>query len=150
MFIWQQESFVNTRNANYSDDTWNMNIWDHRPLACLCNGLVGLTSKKYQTLTLQTLGSAMRNPFLFHDVIMHLGLYSLSGRTSYHTTSLGLEAARLDVLVNVSLWNLTDISAVLLLMCLPNVRATGRSKPEFPDFTRSCDKIELEYTNLCR
>ena len=45
---------------------------------------------------------------------MHQGLYSLSGKTSYRQISRSLEAARLDVTIIVSLWNLTGISAALL------------------------------------
>ena len=48
------------------------------------------------------------------------GLYSLSGNTSYRQISWGLKAARLDVIMTVSLWNLTDISAALLPRCLSN------------------------------
>ena len=39
------------------------------------------------------------------------GLYSLSGKTSYRQISWSLEAARLDVAMVVSLWNLTGTSA---------------------------------------
>ena len=51
------------------------------------------------------------------------GLYSLSGKTSYRQISWSLEAARLSVIVIVSLWNLTGISAALLPRCLSNFRA---------------------------
>ena len=50
-------------------------------------------------------------------------LYSLSGQTSYRKTLWSLEAARLDIIMIVSLWNLTGISAVLRPMCLSNCRA---------------------------
>ena len=53
------------------------------------------------------------------------GLYSLSRKTSYRQTSWSLEAARLDVAMAVSLWNLTGTSAALLPMYLPNFRAIG-------------------------
>ena len=42
-------------------------------------------------------------------------LYSLNGKTSYHPTSWRLEAARLDIIMIVSLWNFTGISAALLV-----------------------------------
>ena len=42
-----------------------------------------------------------------------LVLYSLSGKTSYRQISWSLEAARLDVAMVVSLWNLTGTSAAL-------------------------------------
>ena len=38
------------------------------------------------------------------------GLYSLSGKTSYRQISLSLEATKLDVMMIVSLWNVTGIS----------------------------------------
>ena len=66
-------------------------------------------------------------------------LYSLSGMTSYRQISRSLEAARFDVISNVSLWNLTDISAALLPMCQSNLRAIGKSQPESPGFETSRD-----------
>ena len=57
-------------------------------------------------------GTAMRKVFL-----CHLGLYSLSGKTSYRQISWSLEAARLDVAMVVSLWNLTGTSAAVLRSC---------------------------------
>ena len=39
------------------------------------------------------------------------GLYSLSGKTSYRQISSSLEAARLGVIMIVSLWNLTGAAA---------------------------------------
>ena len=47
----------------------------------------------------------------FNRFRISLGLYSLSGKTSYHQISWRLEFARLDVIKTVSLWNLTGISA---------------------------------------
>ena len=55
-----------------------------------------------------------------------LGVSILSGKTSYHQISWSLEVARLDVMLIVSLWNLTDISAALLPRCLSNLRAIGK------------------------
>ena len=40
-----------------------------------------------------------------------LGLYSLSGKTSYRHISWSLEAARFDVIIIVSLWNLGSVAA---------------------------------------
>ena len=59
-------------------------------------------------------------------VSQHQGLYSLNGKTSYHQISRGLEAAGLDVILIVSLWNLTGISGALLPRRLSNVRAIGK------------------------
>ena len=53
-----------------------------------------------------------------------LGLYSLSGRTSYHKISLSIEAARVGFKLFQSLWNLTGTSAAPLLRCLSNCRAS--------------------------
>ena len=55
-----------------------------------------------------------------------LGLYSLSGKTSHRQISRSLEAARLDLIIIVSLRNVTGISAALLPRCLSNFRAIGK------------------------
>ena len=56
-----------------------------------------------------------------------LGYYSLSGKTSWRQIfSWSLEPARLDVMIIVSLWNLTGISTAPLPRCLPNFRAIGK------------------------
>ena len=58
----------------------------------------------------------------------HLGLYSLSGKTSYRQISWSLESARIDVAIIVSLWYLTGISAALLPRWLLNFGAIGKVK----------------------
>ena len=58
--------------------------------------------------------------------IMH-GLFSLIVKTSYRQISWTLEAARLDVVMVVSLWNLTGILAALLPRCLSNFRAIEKN-----------------------
>ena len=58
-----------------------------------------------------------------------LGLYSLSGKTSYCQISRSLEAARLGVIMIVSLWNLTGISAAVLPRCLSNFKAIESLNP---------------------
>ena len=63
-----------------------------------------------------------------HDAIRlstFQGLYSLGGKTSYRQMSWSLEAARLDVIVIVSFWKLTGISAAVLTTCMSNCRAIG-------------------------
>ena len=55
-----------------------------------------------------------------------LGLYSLSGKTSYRQISWSHEDARLDVAMVVSLWNLTGTSAAALPRYLSNFRAVGK------------------------
>ena len=52
-----------------------------------------------------------------------LGLYSLSGKTSYGKISWRLEAARFGFGLFQSLWNLTGTSAAALPRCLSNFRA---------------------------
>ena len=52
-----------------------------------------------------------------------LGLYSLSGKTSYRKISWSLEAARFGSKLLQSLLNLAGTSAALLPMCLSNFRA---------------------------
>ena len=79
-----------------------------------------------------------------------LGLYSLCGKTSYRQISWSLEAARLGVIMIVSLWNLTGISAALLPRCLLNFRAIGKVKTRISrlrDFTRSCSKTSYRLVN---
>ena len=66
-----------------------------------------------------------------------LCLYSLGGRTSYCKISRSLEAARLYVIMIASPCNLTGISTVLLLWCLSNLRAIGKSKAESRGFETS-------------
>ena len=60
-----------------------------------------------------------------------VGHYSLSGKTFYRQISWwSLEAARLDIMI-VPLWNLTSITAALLLMCLSNPsERLEKSQPE--------------------
>ena len=60
------------------------------------------------------------------DMKLIQGLYSLSGKTSYRQISWSLEAARLDVAMVVSLWNLTGTSAAALPRYLPSVIAIGK------------------------
>ena len=59
---------------------------------------------------------------------------SISGMTYYRQISWSLEAARFDIVMIVSLWNFTDISAALYF------RAIGKVLIQIPrlrDFTRS-------------
>ena len=53
----------------------------------------------------------------------NLGLYSLSGRTSYHKISWSLKAARFGFRLFQSFWNLTGTLAAALPRCQPNFRA---------------------------
>ena len=80
----------------------------------------------------------------------HQGFYSLSGKASYRKISWSLEAARLDVMMIESLWNLTDISTALLLRYLSNSRTIGKVYTRISwlrDFTRSCGKTSVRRVN---
>ena len=58
-----------------------------------------------------------------HALNSMLGLYSLSGKTSYCKISWSLEVARFGFRLFQSLWNLTGPSAAALPRCLSNFRA---------------------------
>ena len=55
-------------------------------------------------------------------IAYHLGLYLLSSKTPYRQVSWSLKATRLDVMIIISLWQLTGILAALLPRCLSNFR----------------------------
>ena len=83
-------------------------------------------------------------------VVRLQGLYSLSGKTSYRQISWSLEATRLNVIIVVSLWNLTGTSAAALPMCLLNFRAIGKVQTRISrlrDFTISCSKTSYRLVN---
>ena len=80
----------------------------------------------------------------------YAGPLLLSGKTSYRQISWSLEAARLGVILIVSLWNLTGITAALLPRCLVNFRAIGKVQTRISrlrDFTRSCGKTSYRLVN---
>ena len=54
-----------------------------------------------------------------YDLLIHVrqGFYSLSGKTSYRQISRSLEVTRLDIIIIMSLRNLTAILVTLLPMC---------------------------------
>ena len=74
----------------------------------------------------EVIGSAWQAELLLECHHHTQGLYSLSRRTSYPKISWSLEAARLDVIMMVSLWNLTGTSAAALPRCLPIFREIGK------------------------
>ena len=57
---------------------------------------------------------------------LNQGLYSLSGKMPYRQISWSLEGSRLDVVMIVSLWNLTSVSAALLPRRLSNFKTIGK------------------------
>ena len=78
------------------------------------------------------------------------GLYALSGKTSCRQISWSLEAARLNVAMVVSLWNLTGTSAAVLPRYLPNFRAIGKVLTRISGlrgFTRSYGKTSYRLVN---
>ena len=80
----------------------------------------------------------------------HLGLYSLSGRTSYRKISWSLEAARFGFKLFQSLWHLTGTSAAQLPRCLSNVRGIRsfwHPISRLRDFTRFGGKTSYRLVN---
>ena len=78
------------------------------------------------------------------------GLYSLSGKTSYGKISWSLEAARFDIKLFQSLWNLAGTSAALLPRCLSNFRAIRPLRhpiSRLRDFTRFGGKTSYRLVN---
>ena len=79
-----------------------------------------------------------------------LGLYSLSGKTSYRKISWSLEAARFGFKLFQSLWNLAGTSAALLPRCLSNFRAIRPLQhpiSQLRDFTRFGGKTSYRLVN---
>ena len=64
------------------------------------------------------------------------GLYSLRGQISYCQILWSLEATGLDVMMIVSLWHLTGISAALLQRCLSNFRVIGKIQTQISTASR--------------
>ena len=79
-----------------------------------------------------------------------LGLYSLSGKTSYRKISWILEAARFWFKIFQSLWNLAGTSTALLPRCLSNFRAIRplqHSISRLRGFTRFGGKTSYRLVN---
>ena len=79
-----------------------------------------------------------------------LGLYSLSGKTSYRKISWSLEAARFGFKLFQSFWNLAGTSAALLPRCLSNFRAIRLLQhpiSRLRDFTRFGGKTSYRLVN---
>ena len=79
-----------------------------------------------------------------------LGLYSLSGKTSYRKISWSLEAGRFGFKLFQSLWNLAGTSATLLPRCLSNFRAIWPLQHPISwlrDFTRFGGKTSYHSVN---
>ena len=82
--------------------------------------------------------------------VADLGLYSLSGKTSYRKISWSLEAARFWFKLFQSLWNLVGTSAALLPRCLSNFRAIRPLQhpiSRLRDFTRFGGRTSYRLVN---
>ena len=103
-------------------------VSNHQPHDCLLNRLFRHRSKKTSKLRVTgicagnspgtgefpaQMASNAENGSIWwrHHVIGTHGLCSLSGRMSYRKISRRLDATRLDVIMTVTFWNLTGISA---------------------------------------
>ena len=83
-------------------------------------------------------------------IYSYLGLYSLSGKTSYRKISWSLEAARFGFKLFQSLWNLAGTSVALLPMCLSNfrtIRPLHNPISRLRDFTRFGGKTSYRLVN---
>ena len=79
-----------------------------------------------------------------------LGLYSLSGKTSYRKISWSLKAAGFGFKLFQSLWNLAATSAAMLPRCLSNFRAIRPLQhpiSRLRDFTRYGGKTSYRLVN---
>ena len=79
-----------------------------------------------------------------------IGYLSQSGRTSYRKTTWRLKAARLDVIMIVSLWNLIGTSTGLPSRGLSNVRLIGKFTARISQrqvFMGSCGKTTIRLVN---
>ena len=107
--------------------------WDYHPGVVSLNPFLA-THLKIEHPWISSTGIRSSNELQWLDhVAGYQRLYSLSGKTSYRQISWSLEATRLDVIIIVSLWNVTDISAA-------NFRAIGNVWTRFSrlrDFMRS-------------
>ena len=84
------------------------------------------------------------------DGLPKLGLYSLSGKTSYRKISWSLEAARFGFKLFQLLWNLTSPSAAALPRYLSNFRAIRPLQhpiSRLRDFTRFGGKTSYRLVN---
>ena len=78
------------------------------------------------------------------------GPYSLTGKTFYRKISWSIEAARWDVIMFISIWNLTGTWTALVSGCLSNFRSIGKVLTRISrlrDFTRSCGKTSVHLVN---
>ena len=124
-------------------------LWDH-PLS----QAVGVPCWGCPTTLIILTSASMSRIFwgnkLHLTLSSHLGLYSLSGKTSYRKISWSLEAARFGFKLFQSLWNFAGTSAALLPRCLSNFRAIRPLQHpilRLRDFTRFGGKTSYRLVN---
>ena len=78
-----------------------------------------------------------------HNAVIYTLHYSLSGKTSYCQISWSLGAAGLDIMLIVSLSNLTVTLVALLAKCLSNSERMAKSKPESRGFETSRNLVVI-------
>ena len=120
--------------ASQTRDTWPNYFWCSVQSFTLVNSQIIYVSENYIQTNLFT------HPFIHNThkdapwwwgiecpLSTHSqGLYSLSGKSSYHQISWSLEDATLEVVIIVLLWIVTGTSAALLPTCLSNFRTIGK------------------------
>ena len=127
------------------------------PRLAQANELTLWWPRNYEACVVQNLGNMWLNLFYCHgrccafamvscDMLTFLWgaspcLYLLSGKTSYRQISQSLKAARLQVIMSVSLWNLTGISsaAAEVPVKFQNYWKTLKSRSESRGFETSQD-----------
>ena len=121
LYVWSSRHTLDTNSARVKSSPNNSSAAMRRVECCSigssCVGKLQTASRKQQSCV----SFLKRNGCPNQSVIQ--GLYSLSGKTSYRQISWSLEVAKLGVIMIVSLWNLTGISAALLPRCLSNSKA---------------------------
>ena len=116
-------------------------------LSCMMHEVVPPVQQIVKNISVSHTGSGWKKK---NWIFVSLGLYSLSGKTSYRQISWSLEAARLGVMIIAPLRNLTGSSAALLPRGLSNFRAIGKVETRISrlrDFTRPCSKTSYRLVN---
>ena len=148
--LWDCESEANIKRriGNYIPHK----LW--AVITCTCRWYLILTckssfvtNKEVRDIIVKNLAPSFRTRY---NVFETLGLYSLSGKTSYRKISWSLEAKRFGLKLFQSLWNLAGTSAALLPRCLSNFRAIRplqHPNSRLRDFTRFGGKTSYRLVN---
>ena len=135
MFNWNPRerscTTTNLHNALHTHVTAFHDHWLRRPRRTICKWRIEsdqeqITGIHDVLMMLVSMECHCLEQAVISQTYRYQGLYSLSGQTSYRQISWSLEAARLDVAMVVSLWNLTGTSAAALPRYLPQYRAIGK------------------------